>query len=632
MKIKNLLLWTILTLMLAYAVYASFDDPVYVVLQEPNDSTYWIIGEDNLTFISYCAAFTNNNISNGTLWTNISGTWAANYTNATANYTAGSSAYYRFRPQDTVLDTNLTDDISFAWNVRCEDNESNASWGEFNRTIYMEKEPNVTTQTPATGNVSISTSIPISLTIEGDGDYYRCYLYTNRSGSNHSDGEFEQVTYWTVVNNTGYTYSYNFDSGNVTLWNVKCYEGTSNKIYGWATNQTVQIATDTLIVELNYPLGGYITNATMLQVNMTATSSILDQCFMWSNGSWANGTNINYTYTTPTSGTEFTVGSFNGTHGNAYAITIGCNTTESGITTINATTLNFIVDLSGPGWDTFNNHTIENCTKLGIDLTANESLDSSTLYYRKHGTTTWSTDTYTTNGTDRLHNITFDQETEQIYEYNLSMTDLAGNVNSSSGLSNLTTPLGVCTGWSLYSLWNDRTLGDLETDIIVTDYIYYWNQSNQSWVYKLNGTAAKENITLWAGNAVWLYTSMDGLWYRDTTATHFEYNISNGHNYMGLSPYTNYTFGNVSFRSMRNDTGGLNLSLYDFLFEDFASWNNTGKEWESYFYNFSWNNNTQIGKNTSNGLDAIWIYSPTYNLTYNSSMDYIALNRSLDID
>ena len=626
MKIKNLLLWTILTVILSYAVYAAFN-PIYIVLQEPEDETYWIIGEDNLTFSAYCAAFTNNNLSNGTLWTNISGTWSANYTNATVNGTAGSSMNYIFGPNITRLYTELTDDYHFIWNVRCEDNESNSSFASANRTIYMEKEPNVTTQDPATGNISIIASVPLGLTIEGDGDYYKCHLYTNRSGTNRTNGSFEEVAFWTVLNDTNYNYSYTFDDGNVTLWNVKCYEGTSTKIYGWATNQTVQVATETLTVTLDYPSDGYVTNGTELQVNMTATSSILDRCFMWS-----NGTGENFTDTSPVSGEEFTIGNFNGTHGNAYAITVGCNTTESGITTINATTINFIVDVAGPGWTTFNNLTIENCTKLGVNLTANESLDSSTLYYRKHGTTTWSTDTYTTNGTYRLHNITFDQDTEQIYEYNLTMTDLAGNVNASSGLSNLTTPLGVCTGWSLYSLWNDRTFGNLETDIIVTDYIYYWNQSNQSWVFKLNGTATNENITLFPGGAVWLYSSIDGLWYRDTTSTHFEYNISNGHNYMGLAPYNNYTFGNVSFRSMRNDTAGLKIDAYTFLFEDFASWNNTGKNWESYFYNFTWNNVTRIGKNANNSLDAIWIYSPTYNLTYNSSNDYIIANRTVDID
>ena len=159
---------------------------------------------------------------------------------------------------------------------------------------------------------------------------------------------------------------------------------------------------------------------------------------------WTNGTGADLTYTTAVSGTQFTIGTFNGTGENYYYITVGCNTTTNAY--VNATTLNFKLDIAGPGWDSVNNYTIASCIKVGVNFTANESLDSSTIYYRKHGTSTWNTDTYSTNGTDRKHNITFNQDVEQIYEFNISMTDLAGNVNASSGLINITTPLGICNG------------------------------------------------------------------------------------------------------------------------------------------------------------------------------------------
>ena len=164
----------------------------------------------------------------------------------------------------------------------------------------------------------------------------------------------------------------------------------------------------------------------------------------------------------------------------------------------------------------------------------------------------------------------------------------------------------------------------------VVEYIYDWNETNQTWTFKVNGTATNENVTIKKGNAVWLYNSIDGIWYRNITLNYFLFNLTDGHNYMSLAPYSNYTFGNVSFRSMRNSTGGSKNMSYVFSFEDFASWNNTGKVWESYFYNFSWNNDTRIGKNANNSLDAIWIYSNNSNVTYNSSLDYIVGNWSPD--
>ena len=85
-----------------------------------------------------------------------------------------------------------------------------------------------------------------------------------------------------------------------------------------------------------------------------------------------------------------------------------------------------------------------------------------------------------------------------------------------------------------------------------------------------------------------------------------------------------HTFGDISHESMRNASGfGQVNNSITWQIDYFSSWNNTAKEWVNANFDLSWENTTQLGRNTNTSLDAVWFWSNNYNLTYNSSVDYI---------
>ena len=122
-KIKLITFMLFITILLAMVIYAN------VVAEQisPEDEFYGIKGgnvdTDNITFIiNGTPSSVDANITNITIWTNISGTWKANYTNDTSG-TAGEKVNRIFPLTDTSI-FNLSNGLRYVWGAQVCDNKS----------------------------------------------------------------------------------------------------------------------------------------------------------------------------------------------------------------------------------------------------------------------------------------------------------------------------------------------------------------------------------------------------------------------------------------------------------------------------------------------------------------------------
>lgn len=141
------------TILINYSTAPAVDNPPNVTLISPDSITIYNI-DGNVTF-SY--SVTDENVTNCTLYTNISG-WQPNQTDSDGTY-------------DTFFLTGLSDG-AYEWNVLCYDNESKPDWGDINFTFTMNTSttnnpPQITSQSPTTPySISVLDNVTFNITVE----------------------------------------------------------------------------------------------------------------------------------------------------------------------------------------------------------------------------------------------------------------------------------------------------------------------------------------------------------------------------------------------------------------------------------------------------------------------------------
>ena len=613
---KKILGIILLTLILSVSLAMAFSR-FYIEVRRPEDNAFWLLDGQNLTFNFGCSPLTSTNSTyNATLFHNISGTFVENFTE-NRSAAAGVQANFTWDFRNFTFYDSLTDGMKFIWGIRCANQSGNFSFSE-NRTIQVELAPNITIQTPLTNTSSSSTSVKLLINISGDGDYYRCFKYTNQSGANASNGTWGIMPGHSVVlNATATNITHIFQDNASALWNVNCFEGASTKIFGWGSNLTHTVSGTTMVVTLNAPSISPTNDNISVQINMTATSSMLDKCFFWLNSS------LNATNTTPSSGTLFTIATVNLVEGDSL-ITVGCNDTAG--RSVNATPLLLTVDTILPRMSNINNLTLSSCTKMGLTFNTTENLTSSSLIYGI-ATPTGTTNSNANDGqNERTHNITFNNNWEILHQLNFTMTDLAGNENST--LINVTTPVGVCGNLSVFSNYDSKNLTTIESEIGISDFLFWWNETGQNFLTKTNGTSTNGNFDLAAGDVLWVSSTDDGTWFRNKTITDLNVSEAINNSYIGL--FRPFKFITLSNNTFRNKTGG-NATSQGLVFEVlyYAGWNNTGQEWVTHTQGTSWENETDVGRSSNNTLDALWFSSNASIIVFiNSTDDYVSGNWS----
>lgn len=503
-----------------------------------------------------------------------------------------------------VKQINLTGNKKICWRFWV--NDSGNVWNSTDlwcHTTY--NHPTITMNLPSTlQNYSVNTISP-NISVTGDASTYSCWFYYNETGNMTQKGGSVTFTDSVVAVFPNVTIS-----DGSWKWNAKCQETGNGLAFSWGTNSTFTVDDTSPVITVNSIIDGHsdivpvtrqYIRAKNFTLNLTVTEANIRNCSYYltlsNNGTLA----LNQTNTTGissgTSASFFTRTDVNTT--GIYTFYVNCSDYSSNIG--GSTRYSFTVDIVPPSWTSIANYTINNCTHWGINFTASETLDYSTVY-SGNSSNPRNVSNYTTDGTNRIHKIPLNNEWEKWYNINLTMVDLAGNYNQSTALILQYSPVPLCTGWNIYTLYDSSYyISKLKTNANAS-YVYWWNATAQGWVYS-------DATNLSTGNAVYIYNPADSYWFRGSSSNlAYKRNLSIGHNYLGIG-YSS-TFGDLSTRQFWNATGtNITADGLNFYVHYFSSWNNTGKNWVSAMYQKSWRNTTTLGRLTYGGLDTLWIWS-----------------------
>ena len=591
---KKIMLLGILVLLSVF-VFAAAN--TITTLISPEDNTYWILGggiSDNFTFYVNMTPSGLNGSLNCSVWANDTGTWANKFLNASLG-AAATLRQYDFPPANLSL--TVSDDQMFKWNAYCCDNATNCAWAGANRTIYVDDAPLVHLKTPADKTYSNTANVNINITVIGDSIDYTCYIYSNTTGTNFS----QMGSFSTVLNNTQTPIQKTFSDGNYN-YNAKCYENGAKYpyVYGWnLTNKTITIDTTVPVITINNSLS-YAKSGSpyYVIVNLSVVDQNPDTCYILVNGT----KNTTSAYS---NATEFALG-FNASDGN-YNWGIYCN--DSAGNSYSTGNYSVTIDTVNPYLVNYWNYSANACNSWTLELNLSEAANITA-----YSGTTVSVDNIVTTAIFSKNQTTlipFNNSETMIY-VNITACDRAGNCNTTIGtMPNLSmnSPVPLCTGWSLYSLYDSQINFSTLSSQTNADYVYWWNATNQSWLYYSSAATTYGAITIGKPEVIQIYTSTNKTWFRNNSAgSGYLRNFNIGHNFLGI--YQSHTLGNISDIIFRNSSGGTYTPNGKVIQVDYlSSYNNTAQSWVSHIYNWTWNNATVIG--TKNGLDMLWTYSNT---------------------
>lgn len=477
----------------------------------------------------------------------------------------------------------------------------NLYYASANSTVYVEYPPSVVINLPANNSWQPTQNPIFNVTVTDGyttdtGTY--CQIYTNESG-----GWAVGQTY-TMTNNTQKKFTYNFNADGAFKYNLKCIEQTNSNIYGWVTgNHTINLDSGVPNVNINF-VNGTWSNTASNNINYTPSDINIDSCNLWLNNSgstlYLNDSNTSLINGTPDIFTK----SF--ADGN-YTFYIGCNDTAGNWK--NSSRYELRVDtvaLSIPS--VLNNSRANYCDQWSITVNTSKPANLSINYGRSSALGT-KIETSLLSTTHTL-NIT-NQSENGLYNFNVTSCDIAKNCNTTQPTYDYIFPFKLCTGWSIFGIYeSQRNLSDILNQTNA-DFAYWWNDSAQGWKFATPGVSANIGLIMKYGDVIWLYDT-NSTWARNVSGTGlYNKNFSFGHNYFAIPQY--YTMGSFSATFLNvSDTFGsvlqtkLNTTLVNF--SDYNVFNNSANTWTvPYYYNWSWNNNTAINK--SSGLEVAWVWS-----------------------
>ena len=241
------------------------------------------------------------NVSNCSLWTNISTVWAE-----TAFRTIGTnvSATYNISLVVGVGD--------YIWNVNCTDNASNSSWYVSNASVVI-SDPAPTLSLYSPSSASTVSAVPMNFTFNVSDNYNvsSCSLFANFSGAWSQNDSLE------IQNNTQGIYNLTLSpTDGIYLWGVNCSDNASQTT--WSDNYTVTVnaVDDYPTVTLASPSNAASITASSTTLQITTLDDYNGTaCTLWTNfnGSWAANETLNVSVPASTT-TSFTVSPAYGTY------------------------------------------------------------------------------------------------------------------------------------------------------------------------------------------------------------------------------------------------------------------------------------------------------------------------------
>jgi len=502
---------------------------------------------------------------------------------------------------------------SFKYYFTCNDSANNrASTTE--RTVYVGAKPTITINSPSNNSYASDTNVDINITIDGNSDTYVCRVY-----SNDTNGTWLQDGGTIIVNNNTQTTLERVFAEAAVFYGVTCFETGSRYPYVFNApgNRTLRVDTTTPVVTINSPEDGYhsmndsSTDGVHFVINVTVDDAYPDACSLYINGT------LNMTNNTITRNLPFIM-LVNVSEAD-WEWNLGCNDSAGHI--YNTTSRVVTIDNTMPAMSDIFNYSVQSedtNTGFTFEFHTNEETNYTVHYGTSAAASNWTAigSSFATNHTPT---IVFNKAYSTTFYINVTACDQAGNCNNTIPQVSLTSPVGLPTGWSLWTVYdNSINLSNIYSDS-GADYVYYWNKTGQSWMYYTSAATSygNYNLTRRDGDVVFLYENTEGTWFRNVTGADshdYEYNITTGWNWIGL--YHDYTIGNLTCVNFVNSSGGnLTEDNFAFHFDYFGFYNNSGQKYINKLYSWTGHNTTPIGT-IKNYLDTMYLYAD-YNVSVN---------------
>ena len=625
---KSIIFSTILVLLFTLIASAVLDlnltnlDEVKTL---PVSGTYNLDISGNMSLTCNATPQYNYSIMNISLYHDINGSWQENdsiiYTPS-----VGTSRQTSFLINDTPDGTEFKWGCQFWLNSTSIINNVSID----NSTVFVERIPSISVSFPADNAFSNSTSniqrieFTVSPATAGEGDsIYFCNILDNSSGTYKKEG----IGYY-LANSTKTNVTHEFKSDGSIIYNIECEEKFNGNVIGTLTaNRTLNTDTVNPVITLDAP--GSTVTSRIFFFNATATDSNLHTCNLYhnlteSNTSLWNSTNFNESITSMTSGTVFNFSQK--TFSDDFDVTwnVWCNDSSGNGVFSSQSEVTIVTDL--PGLTAVSNVSREDsCDTFNLSFTFNKEVNATI----KYGLTSMSqTNTLTESdfATTQTFALDFGNNYETTHFVNVTICDAAENCNNSISEIEVISPIMICTGWSIWSVYDTAiNMSDYFT-ASTAEFVYLWNISGQSWISYSASSTGQGNFNLGIGNAIYLYEGTNATYFRNNSGNpKYHLNITEGDNYFGL--YNDYTFGNLTHNVFKNQTGGVVTpdSIYGaggrtFNFTHFFSYNNSVQAWVGFTFSWSENNETKLGKSYKNGLDTLWAYSE-FNVSINFTSD-----------
>lgn len=652
---KKLTLIVLFALLMAVAVFAAITNTI--IVNSPTDGSFDHDG--NLTFDINVQVAEGRNITNVSIWHNISGTWVRDQNLSNNSLSGFGGVYSSINMLFREWKSNLSDGTSFIWGVEVRTNSSigdyQSNWST-NNTVRVEYPPNITINYPNT-NSNFTSSFLFNFTASSAfippnelNDSFVCDVFTNST----NEANLTKLLGRVLVNNgTNQSMLVDLPEAKTLGMTVKCWETLRPAVVSLSNNITVGVdkTGPTALFETNITNG--ITNVKSVQVNFTITDANPQELLVYLNTSgnaWtknfsfnriANGQRLSFSLQNLSDGT-YTIGGYlwdSVAEGLASDVRIP-NVTSN--LTHNATLNNhtFVVDTITPSISALKNRSVTGLLVMEVSFSTNENTTANVTY----GNSTTSMTSYAVSrgayngslsGVNYNHSINITLEEFKTYYYNITFCDMANNCNSTRfggaplATQTIAPQTPIYAGWNAYGLFNDTVeMGKLYNDT-GADYIYWWNASSRSWVGHTGGTGSQASTVLFGGSVVWLFKSTNGTWQdRDTSVRDaFRLNLSSGGNFVGAQFSYNFTNLSISFlnrtayvidsfvmaenATVGGTANGLGSQKVEISTTEFFSYyNNSNQRYVSYFRNETFNNASLIPRGwaifVSTGSNVTW--------------------------
>ena len=549
-------------------------NPPSITLNQPPDGSYLGNADSNLTNMTFIPV-DSSNPGNCSLYTNISGTWAINF--SVDPFVSGE-----------LYGINLTTepDGYYIWNVRCNDSV-NSVWAETasNKSFTIDSvSPTIINITSPVNNTGSSDSTPeIVWNQTSDINFYKYEVSVAT--------DFELTNVIQIIDITSITANVtnlsNLGNDKPYYIQVKAYD-----LAGYSTNSEFvlkyNLDTGTPDITLNHPSDESYLSDNTPDFNVTVVDDNPAYCVLYltnsTGGRMAKNSTVAVTNNTQLNFTPIIEDGY-------YFFNVECNDTNGAKVNVSSTSLNVTIDTASPTppnisstWGATNN------TDLTPLLIWVASTDTNLDYYVAEAIYTINSSiAYTQNVTTTY--ATMDLSIENTYNFNVTAYDKAVNINYSSNSTAETRYYvdSVCgtleSGWNLCgAVWTSaKNLSRIGAETSA-NMVSVWNTTNHVWATcnyqsSVSGTNC-ELDTMIGGDGndanashVWVYVNTSTNWRNRTwEATGASQNFTLATNdTQGWNIIPGIFRNGRNFRTLGNHFGQFNTTMFSMPYNNGTS-------------------------------------------------------------